>query len=189
MSRTGRASWRPTLPGPIRRVRSGWQSIRHAARSRKHLAGLTVSVPLACEAHHAGLILAASPGGWFPRTIGVHLVGIPIRKGVRLQIVTAVRTVTWASVRFKLSATFPRSLFPTMHGSLTVSAVDGGASQLSVKAVYRPPLGAFGEFLNELLLHWIAARTIRELAEAVARRIEHSPDASRHLEGPAPPCR
>jgi len=149
--------------------------------------GVTVSVPLACEIHQAGLILAGQ-AGWFPRTIGVHLAGIPIRKRVRLQIVSAARTATWASVRFKLSATFPRSLFPTMHGSIRVSAVDGGASQLTVKAVYRPPLGVFGEFLNELLLHWIAARTISELADAVARSIEHSPDASRHLEGLAAPC-
>jgi len=147
-----------------------------------------VSVPLACEAHQAGLILTNSPGGCFPRTIGLHLAGIPIRKGVRPQIVTAVRTATWASVNFKLRATFPRKLFPTMRGSLTVSALAGGASQLSVKAVYRPPLGAFGEFLNELLLHWFAARTIIELADAVARRIEHSPHAGRHLEGPAAPC-
>lgn len=166
-------------------ARSGWQSIRRAARGHKHLAGVTTSVPLASQSYQAGLILAGNPRDWFPRKIGIHIAGIPIRKTVRLQIVAAVRTTTWTSVRFKLSATFPRQLFPTMYGSLTVAAFEERASQLSLKAVYRPPLGAFGAFLNELALHRIAARTISELATAVARRIDQPPSSAHRFHRPA----
>jgi len=43
-----------------------------------------------------------------------------------------------------------------------------------VSGVYEPPLGRVGEDLNEAVMHPVAELTVRELAEAIAKRLVRS---------------
>ena len=49
---------------------------------------------------------------------------------------------------------------------------------LTVAGAYRPPLGALGEALDRVILHRVAAATIRGFAARVAARITGEPGAA-----------
>ena len=157
----------------------GWLSVRDIARSGKQLVhvGHAVEIPRPIATLSRALIEA--PHEWFPRTVGVHIGAVPVRKRVVVEFGEAVRTSTWAVIRVNWRATFPQRLFPTMEGKVSLSPAGKTASKLTISGVYLPPLGHFGEDLNEAGLHAIAERTVQELAQAVARRLQKAADSSR----------
>ncbi len=83
----------------------------------------------------------------------------------------AIKTSTWAVVRVNWKATFPQKLFPTMEGKVSLSPQGKTAAKLTVSGVYEPPLGRVGEDLNEAVMHPVAELTVKELAEAIAKRL------------------
>jgi hypothetical protein len=58
-----------------------------------------------------------------------------------------------------------------MEGKVSLSPAGQDSTKLAVSGVYEPPLGRLGEDLNEALMHGVAERTVRELAESIARRL------------------
>ena len=150
---------------------AGWHGVRDLARSGKQLVhlGHAVEVDRPFESLSARLV-AATPD-WFPRRIGVHVAGVPVRRRVAVEFGEAVRTSTWAVVRVDWRARFARRLFPTMEGKVSLSPIGKGRSKLTVSGVYEPPLGRLGEELNEAVLHSVAEQTVKELAESIAARL------------------
>jgi hypothetical protein len=118
--------------------------------------------------------LLASPSKWFPKSVGVHVAGIPVRKKVNVEFGEAVRTSTWAVIPISWKPTFGRKLIPMMSGKVDVSPVSTDETRLTVSGMYEPPLGRLGEQLDEALMHNVAEGTVKELAELIAQRLQGS---------------
>ena len=86
----------------------------------------------------------------------------------------AAKTSTWAVVPVTWKATFAEKLFPAMTGRVAVSPVSKEETRLTVTGMYDPPLGKFGEQLNEKLMHKVAERTATELAASIAERLNRA---------------
>ena len=147
------------------------ESLRHLARSGKRLVHVSHAVTVDGGFDQLGKRLVEAPREWFPRSIGVNIAGVPLRKRVVVEFGDAVKTSTWAAIRVNWKGTFPRQLFPTMEGKVSLSRQSGSAAKLTVSGVYRPPLGRLGEDLNEAVLHAVAERTVKELADSIAKRL------------------
>jgi hypothetical protein len=115
--------------------------------------------------------LLASPSKLFPKSVGVHVAGIPVRKRVNIQVGEPVRTSTWAVIPISWEATSIQSLFPVMNGKLEVAPSSKEETRLTVSGMYEPPLGKLGEQLDEALMHRVAEGTVRELAESLAKKL------------------
>ena len=115
--------------------------------------------------------LLGAPSSWFPKAIGLHIAGIHVRKKVKVEFGEAVKTSTWAVVPVAWKATFPEKLFPAMSGKVDVAPVSKEVTRLTVSGMYEPPLGTLGDHLNETLMHRVAERTVKELAESIAARL------------------
>ncbi|HEY0832260.1 MAG TPA: hypothetical protein VGE99_14060, partial [Candidatus Dormibacteraeota bacterium] len=81
---------------------------------------------------------------------------------------------TWAVVPVTWQATFPERLFPAMSGKVDVAPVNKEETRLTVSGMYEPPLGRLGEQLNEALMHRVAQRTVKELAESIGEKLNRS---------------
>lgn len=149
-----------------------WQSVRNSARARKHFVRLQHEVEIPLPIGRLTSTLTAEPEQWFPRGVGIRVAGIPLRKRVDVEFGAVVKTATWAVVEFNWRATFAEKLFPTMRGTVTLTASGAEATKLTVSGQYEPPLGKLGEGLNESVMHAVAERTVKELTERVARRLE-----------------
>ena len=128
--------------------------------------------------------LVDGPAKWFPRmsghnvaTVGLHIVGVPVRKKVVVEFGEPVRTSTWAVVPISWKATFPERLFPLMTGKIDVSPISPEETKLTVSGMYEPPLGKVGEELNEAVMHSVAQATVKELAQQIADRLEKAAKA------------
>jgi hypothetical protein len=118
--------------------------------------------------------LLSSPSKWFPKSVGVHVAGIPVRKKVSVEFGDPVQTSTWAVIPISWQPTFGRKLLPVMNGKIDVSPVSTDETRLTVSGMYEPPLGRLGEQLDEALMHNVAEGTVKELAELIAQRLQKS---------------
>jgi hypothetical protein len=116
--------------------------------------------------------LLDSPSRWFPRSVGLHIAGIPVRKRVQLLIGEPEHTSTWAAIPIWWQPTFGRKLFPVMNGRLEVAPAGKDETRLTVSGMYEPPLGRLGEELDRALMHNVAEGTVKELAESIAKKLK-----------------
>ncbi|HKC19679.1 MAG TPA: hypothetical protein VKE27_08595 [Candidatus Dormibacteraeota bacterium] len=118
--------------------------------------------------------MLTSPSKWFPKSVGIHLAGVPVRKRVSVEFGEPVRTSTWAVIPISWKPTFGRKLLPVMNGKVDVSPVSKEETRLTVSGMYEPPLGRIGEQLDQVLMHNVAEGTVKELAQQIAGRLETS---------------
>ena len=123
--------------------------------------------------------LASGPARWFPRlddgsisAVGPQVAGVPLHKRVVVEVGEPIRTSSWAVVPIAWRATFPERLFPAMVGRVEMNALDKDVTKLTVRGAYRPPLGSLGRQLDDAVLGAVARATVKELAEAIAARLE-----------------
>jgi hypothetical protein len=123
--------------------------------------------------------LMSGPKKWFPRlsgknvgSVGLHIGGVPVTKRVVVTLGEPVKTTTWTVIPLEWKATFPEHLFPRMTGTIEMAPVDKGVSRLTVSGMYEPPLGKVGDTLNETVMKGVADATVRDLAEAIAKRLD-----------------
>lgn len=123
--------------------------------------------------------LMSGPKKWFPRlsgknvgSVGLHIGGLPVAKRVVVTLGEPVKTTTWTVIPLDWKATFPEQLFPRMTGTIEMAPVDKGISRLTVSGMYEPPLGKVGDRLNETVMKGVADATVKELAEAIAKRLD-----------------
>jgi hypothetical protein len=152
----------------------GWAAVRRNKRAMY----VQHSVHIERPANEVSARLLEGPTSWFPGVrgknttkVGLHVAGIPLRKKVEVDFGDPVRTSTWAVVPISWKATFPEKLFPAMNGKIELAPSSRKQTRLTVSGMYEPPLGKVGEQLDEALMHRIAEATVRELAEAIAERL------------------
>lgn len=119
-------------------------------------------------------VLVEAPDAWFPKAVGLHVAGVPVRKKVQVEFGEPVRTSTWAVVPVTWKATFPEKLFPAMSGKVDVAPVSKDTTRLTVSGMYEPPLGHLGERLNHALLHKAAEAAVKELAESIGEKLNRA---------------
>jgi hypothetical protein len=124
-------------------------------------------------------VLMSGPRKWFPRlsgkgvgSVGVHIGGVPVSKRVVVTLGEPVKTVTWTVIPLEWKATFPEHLFPKMTGKIELAPVDTAVTRLTVSGMYEPPLGKLGKSLDETVMQGVADATVKELAEAIAKRLD-----------------
>jgi hypothetical protein len=59
-------------------------------------------------------------------------------------------------------------LFPVLDADLTLSQASDGRAELRLTGVYRPPLAALGEELDQIVLHRVATATVKSLLTRIA---------------------
>ena len=118
--------------------------------------------------------LLEDPSKWFPKSVGVHVGGVPVRKRVTIEFGEPVKTSTWAVIPISWKPTFGRRLLPEMNGKVELSPVSNEETRLTVSGMYQPPLGKVGEQLDEALMHNVAEGTVKELAETIAEKLNRS---------------
>ena len=105
-------------------------------------------------------------------SVGVHIGGVPVSKRVVVTLGDPVKTATWTVIPLDWKATFPEHLFPKMTGRIELAPVDNTVTRLTVSGMYEPPLGRLGKGLNETVMQGVADTTVKELAEAIAKRLD-----------------
>jgi hypothetical protein len=115
--------------------------------------------------------LLASPSRLFPRSVGLHIAGIPVQKRIRLLIGEPEHTSTWAAIPIWWQPTSGRRLLPVMNGRVEVAPSGKNETRLTVSGMYEPPLGRLGEELDRALMHRVAEGTVKELAETIAKKL------------------
>jgi hypothetical protein len=115
--------------------------------------------------------LLDTPSKWFPKSVGIHVAGIPVRKKVTVEFGEPVKTTTWAVIPISWKPTFGQTFLPVMSGKVDVTPVSKDETRLTVSGMYEPPLGKLGEQLDEALMHNVAEGTVKELAEQIAERL------------------
>ena len=115
--------------------------------------------------------LLAEPTRLFPRSVGLHVAGIPVRKRVQILIGEPEHTSAWASIPIWWQPTFGRQLLPVMNGKVEVEPSGKDETRLTVSGMYEPPLGRLGDELDRALMHRVAEGTVKELAETIAKKL------------------
>lgn len=95
------------------------------------------------------------PGGLLAKEV-VIAIGKPFmsRRG-------AVLPVRWR-------ATGAEALFPSLEGELSIESAEDGATNLHLRATYRPPLGAVGSLMDRLVLARLARSTAANWVDGIA---------------------
>jgi hypothetical protein len=122
--------------------------------------------------------LAMGPRKWFPRlalpgraAVGPEIAGIGLRKEVFVEVGDPVAIGSTTQVPVTWQATFVKNLFPLMTGKVEIAPVDPRTTKLTVCGMYEPPLGSLGRHLDDALMYKVAAATVKDLAESVAKRL------------------
>ena len=122
--------------------------------------------------------LARGAAAWFPRlkadarsSVGVKIAGVPLRKGVAVEIGKPMKAGDWTNVPVTWKATGPKVLFPEMTGRIELIPLERGVTRLTVSGMYEPPLGRLGEELDHALMHNVAEGTVKELAESISKKL------------------
>jgi len=127
-----------------------------------------------------GVLLSASQDAYDHGTTGFERVGIPgLSKLVRVQARALAWTDRTAGLAIRWEATGPGvALFPILDADIRLAPAGEHVTVLTVAGAYRPPLGALGEALDRVILHRVAAATIRGFTARVAAMIAGQPGAA-----------
>jgi len=96
--------------------------------------------------------------------------GMPgVSKLVRVRLLDPVPRDGSVLVPMRWEATGPMGrLFPVLDANLMLGEDDHGRAVLRIAGVYRPPLAALGEELDQIVLRQVASATIRSLLRRMA---------------------
>ena len=128
--------------------------------------------------------LISGPRQWFPRidsagsaAVGPSVVGVGLRKKVRVSIGEPVTGASWTEIPVAWQATSILKMFPVMTGKVQLAPVDAWVTRLTVCGMYEPPFGRLGKHIDDAFMHSVAEATVRDLAESIAERLDGSSSA------------
>ena len=91
---------------------------------------------------------------------------------IRFQSLTAHDGSAGLALRWEARGPGGR-LFPVLDADLTLTSAGENTALLTLAGAYRPPLGSPGAELDRLVLHRVAAATVRNFLERVATALAH----------------
>lgn len=136
------------------------------------------SVHIESPIEEVATALLKGPRKWFPyvdgsgaAAVGPSVAGLWIRKKVTVSVGEPTKAGSWIEVPITWRATSITRMFPVMTGKVELAPVDAEVTRLTVCGMYEPPLGKIGKELDDALMHRVAEATVRELADAIAKRL------------------
>ena len=138
--------------------------VSHAAASTR-IAGLLGGTALRTASHAAWGegIVRVGPAGPLPglsRLVQVRVTE-PVQRGA----------VTQLALRWEAIGAGER-LFPVLDADITLIPDGDDGTLIGLQGVYRPPAGPAGEIADRVILHRIAAATVRSFLNRVAAALE-----------------
>lgn len=135
------------------------------AAASKRIAGLLGGTTLSTASHAAWSegIARVGPAGPLPGLS--KLVHVRVTDPVQREAVT-VLTLRWEAIGAG------ERLLPVLDADITLISDGKDATLIGLQGVYRPPAGSAGETLDRLILHRIAAATIRSFLSRIAAALE-----------------
>jgi len=137
----------------------------------------TVHIP-----HPIGNCVAAvarGPRTWLPdfrddrsSRVGVKVGVLPLRKRVAVGLGSLIKDGSWAELPISWKVTAAGLFFPIFNGKMQLAPVDPTVTRLTVSGMYKPPLGRIGLELDDAFMHKVAEGTLKDLVEAISRRLE-----------------
>jgi len=103
--------------------------------------------------------------------VGFRAPASRISKQVELTVGEPEAAGQWLVVPIAWRATGPSQLFPVMDGKLTVQPLGPHSSILWLGGTYQPPMGALGREVDEVVMHNVAAATIKDFVESLGARL------------------
>jgi hypothetical protein len=105
--------------------------------------------------------------------VGVHVVGIPIYRHVRLHFPTApISAADSVLLPVSWQVTGGQALFPEMQGDLHIAPFGPERTQITLSATYRPPFGALGEAIDRSILNRLGDATVHDFVRRLGDNIE-----------------
>lgn len=100
-------------------------------------------------------------------------------KAVRVRVGSPQQKAEGTTIPLTWDATGIPGLFPTMEADLVVAAVGPEMTQVALRGMYTPPLGALGRVLDRALLHRLAEASVKRFVDSIAGELERPgvPDA------------
>lgn len=115
--------------------------------------------------------LATAPQGWLGGD-GEAIPGMGLWGKVTVERGEAVTSAGRTEIPLTWQASHITSLFPLMVGMIEIAQNEGRTTTLTVYASYESPPERVGSHLDEDLIRSVAESNVKELAEAVAQRLE-----------------
>lgn len=105
--------------------------------------------------------------------VGVSIGPVPVYKHVRLEIGLSSAALLPESVMLPVSwvAIGGPPIFPKMEGTLHAEAEGPELTRLTLNARYDPPMGRVGELIDRAMMHRVAALTMADFVERLARAL------------------
>jgi len=127
-----------------------------------------------------GALTGTSEDAYSQGSAGLTRVGLTgLSKLVRVQVRELAATEGSARMAIRWEATGPGgALFPVLDADITLEPAGEQVTLLKMAGSYRPPLGAMGQAMDRVILHRVAAATIRSFAERVAAQITGQPETA-----------
>jgi hypothetical protein len=122
---------------------------------------------------------STDPRRWFPRledlshgALNPPLAGIQLLRKLDVEVGEPVSPGGWTEVPVTWQASYIKHLYPVMTGKVELAAASARVTRLTVCADYEPALGRLGEQIDGALLHGVAQKTVKDLAESIALLLE-----------------
>lgn len=153
--------------------RPGWRPLRHYA----YLARSYEAVWPVVAADPHGVLGAAGSGAAGTGLADLHVRrgGVDMNREVRLGFGGLVADPDVARMPVRVEDAARPALFPVFEGELSLEPLTVGSrliTQVGLSGRYRPPLGALGGVGDRLLGPEVAAASVAEFVDAIARRLE-----------------
>jgi hypothetical protein len=112
-------------------------------------------------------------GGDLLAKVGISVGRLPVYKHVRLKIGLSSAALLPDRVMLPVSwvAVGGPPIFPQMEGTLHAEPAGPGLTRLTLNARYDPPMGRVGELIHRAMMHRIAALTMTDFVERLARAL------------------
>ena len=139
-----------------------------------HGSWLAETSQAACEGGVAGLLRVGPAGPVAAKLVRVCFLD-PVYRG----------DVMTVGLRWE-AAGAGGGLFPVLDANISICPAGGGAARLALAGSYRPPLGRLGAGLDRVIMHKVAAATVRCLLHSVAEALVSPALAGRPAENRGP---
>lgn len=122
---------------------------------------------------HPWTVALDGDGGDLLAKVGISVGPVPVYKHVRLEIGLSSAALLPESVMLPVSwvAVGGPPIFPKMEGTLHAEPEGPGLTRLTLNARYDPPMGKVGELIDRAMMHRVAALTMTDFVERIARAL------------------
>lgn len=103
--------------------------------------------------------------------VGVGPLGPRLGRRVAIQLGQPVRFASMTSLPLRWEPVGLEGVLPRLEADIELGSLGEDRTQLAISARYRPPLGALGRRVDQILLHRVAEATVKDFLDRVGAAI------------------